>query len=103
MALSANAEIPRMTGELKSYLVADNVHIFKGALVCVEPAAGYALPGADTARLSFVGIAAEECDNTLTGHTAGGRVFEFGIRVNSYLTRHFNHAGYGRTDDVPRR
>jgi hypothetical protein len=73
MALSANAEIPRMTGELKSYLVADNVHIYKGALVCVEPTKGYALPGADTASYRFVGVAAEECDNTLTGHAAGGK------------------------------
>lgn len=73
MALSANAEIPRMTGELKSYLVADNVHIYKGAMVCVEPTYGYALPGADTASYRFVGIAAEECDNTLTGHAAGGK------------------------------
>jgi hypothetical protein len=73
MALSANAEIPRMTGELKSYLVADNVHIYKGALVCVEPTYGYATPGADTASYRFVGIAAEECDNTLTGHSAGGK------------------------------
>jgi hypothetical protein len=73
MALSANAEIPRMTGELKSYLVADNVHIFKGAIVCVEPTYGYATPGADTAGYRVVGIAAEECDNTLTGHAAGGK------------------------------
>lgn len=73
MALSANAEIPRMTGELKSYLVADNVHIYKDALVCVEPTYGYALPGADKASYRFVGVATEECDNTLTGHTAGGK------------------------------
>lgn len=73
MTLSANAEIPRMTGELKSYLVADNVHIYKGAMVCVDPANGYALPGADTAGYRFVGIAAEECDNTLAGHAAGGK------------------------------
>ena len=73
MALSANAEIPRMTGELKSYLVSDNVHIYKGAIVCVEPTYGYASPAADTASYRVVGIAAEECDNTLTGHTAGGK------------------------------
>ncbi|MCK9569886.1 hypothetical protein M0R72_13160 [Candidatus Pacearchaeota archaeon] len=72
MALSANAVIARKDGVMQSYPVADNVHIYKGALVCVDTS-GYACPGADTAGYKFVGVAWEECDNTLTGHAAGGK------------------------------
>ncbi len=80
MALSANAEIARKQGNLKSYPVEDNVHIYKGAIV-VANTSGYALPGADTSGYRFLGIAAEEADNTVTGHSQGGidvRVWEDG-------------------------
>ena len=72
MALSANTIISRKDGVMQSYPVADNVHIYRGALVCVNTS-GYALPGADTAGYKFVGVAWDECDNTLTGHAAGGK------------------------------
>ncbi|MDD4985109.1 MAG: hypothetical protein PHQ43_04875 [Dehalococcoidales bacterium] len=71
-ALSANAEVGRYEGNLKSYPVADNVHIYKGAHVCID-ASGYLNPAADTAGFRYAGVAAEECDNTLTGHAAGGK------------------------------
>jgi hypothetical protein len=70
MALSKNAELTYKETELKAYPIADNVHIYKGALVCVN-SSGYAVPGADTAGYRFVGVAHAECDNTLTGHAAG--------------------------------
>lgn len=72
MALSANTIIARKEGIMQAYPAADNVHIYEGALVCVNTS-GYALPGADTAGYKFVGVAWEECDNTLTGHAAGGK------------------------------
>lgn len=70
-ALSANAMIASKHGEIQSFPVEDNVHIYKGAMVVVNTS-GYALPGADTDGYRFVGIAYEECDNTVTGHSQGG-------------------------------
>lgn len=72
MALSANTIIARKDGVIQAYPCKDNVHVYKGALVCVNTS-GYACPAADTIGYRFVGIAMEECDNTLTGHTAGGK------------------------------
>jgi hypothetical protein len=80
-ALSANKDVPRKAGEIQSLLVEDNVHIYKGALVCLN-ADGYAIPAADAADNYVVGVAYEECDNTLTGHSQGGksvRVYTGGV------------------------
>ena len=71
-ALTANRDPQTRDDEILSILVEDNVHIYRGAGVCVN-AAGYATPAADTAGNVFLGIAREECDNTLTGHTQGGK------------------------------
>ena len=49
--------------------VADNVHIFKGAIVGL--AAGYASPAGPTCT-KVVGIAEKDADNTQPGHIAGG-------------------------------
>jgi len=46
------------------YAVINADIIYAGSLVCVN-AAGYALPGGDTAGLIFVGIAQERVDNSL--------------------------------------
>ena len=72
MALTDNAEVGRYEGNLKAYPVADNVHIYKGAHVCID-SSGYLNPASDTAGLRYAGVAAEECDNTLSGHAAGGK------------------------------
>lgn len=50
-------------GELLSVLVKASTKIFKGTAVCVD-ATGYAVPGADTAALIFVGWAYEQADNS---------------------------------------
>jgi hypothetical protein len=50
--------------------VADNVHIFKGAIVGL--AGGYAAP-AGAACTKVVGIAESEVDNTQLGHIAGAK------------------------------
>lgn len=62
--------------------VKDNVKIYKGALVCYDTT-GYATIGADTASFVFAGIAEEQADNTIVGHTAGGIFVKLrtGVRV----------------------
>jgi hypothetical protein len=64
--------------EIRSYPVADNVIVVKGALVSIN-SSGYAITSADTTSTVCVGIAMEHVDNTLTGHTAGGK----SVRVRS--------------------
>lgn len=71
-ALSANKEVGYQIGSSRTYLVEDDVHIYRGALVCLNTS-GYLLPAADTANYIFAGVAAQECDNTLTGHAQGGK------------------------------
>lgn len=72
MALSANKDVPRQAGELVSFAVEDNKHIYKGALVVLNNA-GYLEPATNAANKVLAGVAYEECDNTLTGHTQGGK------------------------------
>jgi hypothetical protein len=73
MALSANKDRPvRHGGQIQSYLVEDNVHIYKGALV-VANNAGYAEPATNASGKVLLGVAYEECDNTLSGHSQGGK------------------------------
>lgn len=60
--------------------VEDNVHIYQGALVQVN-ASGYAVPAGvatavDTTGYVTMGRAMEEVDNTLTGHTQGGKTVQ---------------------------
>ncbi len=73
MALSSNVDRPvKNQGQVKSFLVEDSVHIYKGALV-VANAAGYAEPATNASGKVLLGVAHEECDNTLTGHSQGGK------------------------------
>ena len=64
MALSADKLTEYMEGVDLSIPVDDGDKIYAGAIVCVN-AAGYAVVGADTANLIFMGIAREQADNTL--------------------------------------
>lgn len=50
-------------GDMVAHPVAASTKIYLGSLVCVN-ASGYAIPGADTAGLSFVGVACETADNS---------------------------------------
>ena len=70
--LSKNKDVPHKEGRIESMPVEDNAHIYKGAMVC-DNEAGYIQPAADTIGFRLAGIAYEECDNTLTGHTQGGK------------------------------
>jgi len=80
-ALATNKDTQYKEGAMLSFPVEDNVHIYKGALVCTN-GAGYLTPGAATSGNVLAGVAFEECDNTLTGHTQGGktcRVLRHGV------------------------
>jgi len=80
-ALDKNKDVPRKAGELESFLVEDNVHIYKGALVVLNNA-GYLEPATNAADKVLAGVAYEECDNTLEGHSQGGkscRIYRRGI------------------------
>jgi len=80
MALSANREVKFYAGqELIDLLVADNVHIYKGAMVGLDATSGYARPlvAGDT----FAGVAYHEADNTIAGHSAGG----IRVRLHQYV------------------
>ncbi len=61
-ALTQGYDARRRDGALIAYPVAAGGHIFKGGLVAVA-ASGYAVPAADAAGLTFVGVAYEEGDN----------------------------------------
>jgi len=71
MALSANRDVNFYTSqELIEIPVDDNVNIYKGALVGLNSATGYARPL--VAADAFLGVAYAQADNTISGHTAGG-------------------------------
>ncbi len=71
MALSADRDVQfYVSQELVELPVADNVKIYKGALVGRDRSTGYARPL--TAGDDFLGVAYRLADNTGAGHTAGG-------------------------------
>jgi hypothetical protein len=79
--LTADKQVTYKHSEIAAYAMADNVHLYKGALICVN-SSGYAVDATEVSAISCVGVAYENVDNTVTGHTAGGR----SIRVQSGKT-----------------
>jgi hypothetical protein len=81
-----------------NYPVADNVVIYKNSLVCLNTS-GYAVPAADTASYVCVGIAVSKVDNTVTGHTAGGKRIDVrsGVNVKHLVTSGATQASVGTT------
>jgi len=73
-ALSSYRDTRRMGDDvypvILDLLVADNVHLFKGAIVGL--AGGYAAPAGGTCT-KVVGIAESEVDNTQPGHALGAK------------------------------
>ena len=72
-------------GKIVSLAMADNVAIYKESLVCID-ASGYA-NFTPVASKPFAGVAIETVDNTLAGHTAGGksvRVATTGVHYFSF-------------------
>ncbi len=90
-ALAQGYDARRRDGALIAYPVAAGGHIFKGGLVAVA-ASGYAVPAADAAGLTFVGVAYEEGDNR--GGAAGART----VRVLKSGVYTYPKAGASPTD-----
>ncbi len=98
MALTANAVVPSLgEGQTRAYKMADNIVIYRGAIVALRrqtgTGKGYAKNAATNATTveQFVGVAREKVDNTLTGHVEGGKSVEvytqgvFGFPVGSLV------------------
>lgn len=88
MALSADHEAKRAEGTQKSYLVYQSTTIYKGGLVVLNTS-GYAIAGADSASVRFVGVSTEQVDNS-TGASGAKSVtvdksgeFEFVLNASS--------------------
>src|SRR5262245_32750438 len=78
-ALTADIQVEsKGSGDLREYLVADNITIYKGGLVVLD-SSGYARPARNTAGEMVIGIAHSKFDNTGTGHAAGGRASIGGV------------------------
>jgi len=91
--VGANRDPQVKDGVILSVLVEDSVHIYRGVGVTLN-AAGYATPMGDDAGAQFVGVALEECDNTLTGHAQGGKR----VRVQTQVSAVFTKASAAQTD-----
>jgi len=79
-ALTADRETDQKDGILMAYPVKAATKIFKGSLVMLLPAAGYAVPAANTATGIVIGVAYETIDNTLGADGAVNiRVYRKGI------------------------
>ncbi len=62
-ALTADRKTTYRQGLEIEYKVAAGAKIHAGSIVCLNTS-GFAVPGADTANLKFVGIAGEQADNS---------------------------------------
>jgi len=84
MSLSSNKNRPaKAAGPVQSFKVEDDKHVYKGALVVANDA-GYAEPATNAADKVLLGVAHEECDNTLEGHEQGGKSIRV-VRGGSFL------------------
>jgi predicted RecA/RadA family phage recombinase len=68
-ALTQDRATPYREGIEIEFPVAAATKIYAGSLVCAN-AQGFAIPGADTAGLKFLGVALEQVDNTSGGDGA---------------------------------
>ena len=91
-ALTAVYDAKRKDGKLIGYPLGAGAKVYKGALVCVNTATGYAQTGADAAGVVFVGVAYETSDNTAGG--AGART----VRVQKDGEYLYNAVGASATD-----
>lgn len=85
-ALTENRYTKHRDGLVTAHPVKAAAHIFKGSLVCAD-STGYAVPGADSAGLTFLGVALEEADN---GAGASGDLL---VRVQTSGVLSFSKSG----------
>lgn len=62
-ALTADRNTPKKDGIIVEMPVAASTKIYAGSLVCAN-ASGYVIPAADTAGLTFLGVALNAVDNS---------------------------------------
>ena len=91
-ALSANYEDQMKDGKVQEYPVLGLAHIYKGGM-CVDKGTGYASAGSDAGAYTFLGVAAEESDNSGSS-TDGAKV----VRINKTGSYVFNKASAAQTD-----
>lgn len=81
--VSADYEAKRSDGDIIDYLIKNGANIYKGALVTTTDANGYLYAGADSASITFQGIAVEKSKTTDVTTDADGarhvRVFKTGV------------------------
>jgi hypothetical protein len=74
--LTTNRYTKHRDGIITAHPVKAATKIYKGSLVCAD-STGYAVPGADAAGQSFLGVAIEEADNS------GGAAGALSVRVQT--------------------
>ncbi len=85
---TTEAQSAKAVPQYLSVPIADNVHIYSGAMVATD-AAGRAIPAGAVGTTVVVGRSEAEYDNTVTGHVAGA----FEVRVRQGIFRFGNSAG----------
>jgi hypothetical protein len=81
MALSADRQTQYKEVGIKAYPVLTGVTIYKGGMVCIDPANGFARPAADTANYRCVGVAEEQ---VAAGAAASG-TYKVRVRTGIFL------------------
>jgi len=90
-ALTDDFEAKRQDGEIIVFPVKASTTIYKGALVAIDTATGYAVPASDAAGQIFVGVAVEKADNS------AGSDGDKEVRVFRTGTFQFNCSGADQT------
>jgi hypothetical protein len=85
-ALTASRYTRHRDGLVTAQPVKASAQIHKGSLVAAD-ASGYAVPGADTAGLTFLGVAIEDADNS------GGASGAISVRVQTMGVFSFAKSG----------
>lgn len=102
-ALASSYDPKRKDGELIRYPLAAGVHVFKGALVCVNTTTGLLMPGADAAGVVCVGVAFEEGNNVAggvqyDGSVSSGLAGAVSVRVQTVGLYQYHKAGATQAD-----
>lgn len=81
-ALTASYDALQKEGKVQNYPVGAAKKFYKGSLVCVPTATGFAEAGTDIAASNFVGVGYEDADNSAGAAGAlSGRVHKTGSFV----------------------
>ena len=85
-ALTASYDALQKEGKVQNYALGAGKKFYKGSLVCVPTATGFAEAGTDIAASNFVGVGYEDADNSTGAAGAlAGRVHKSGSFVFTAL------------------